>query len=479
VASRADPIPTSERWWPYLVFAAGGGWLLALASRTMDGGTWWPIALAPRLWRAGPTLRRDTVSPLPMRGAWSNTQWLTSELLRGVHDVGGYVGLNALAGVFAALVAVLLALASRAAGVGPLPAVATTALAMKLASPYVVAGQLVAELCAAALVVVLVRGRWWLAPLLLMAWANVHGSAAIGVGACLVTAAGACGRASPIPIPAPFARRRVRAAWCGACAAATLLNPLGWGIHTYLFHVRSTPHLSGLTATWSHPHLASARMCLIVVAAGLALVAAARARAWNLVALNVLLAAGAVDADRNVAWLAIIATPCVAASMSRIWVAADLVSRLRGMSETIGVPILGVALVIVGFVGPWQRSLDEAVLPQRLLARIPAHAAVFADTTVADQIVFRRQATVFLDDRFERFEARDSALYLKASDGVLDAVHGAVCGSGPRFGLVLADSYSQRGLLGRLNGGEIIGPHVRLRQLVHDRSWTLLAVACS
>ena len=105
------------------------------------------------------------------------------------------------------------------------------------------------------------RGRLWLLPLLMMAWVNLH----LGFLAGLGLAAAFCGIELLEMLFGGIRRRdaiqrlKRMLPWLGATAAATIVNPWGWGIYTALLrqnqvmaqHARYLTEWFGLRLNWA------------------------------------------------------------------------------------------------------------------------------------------------------------------------------------------------------------------------------------
>jgi hypothetical protein len=146
----------------------------------------------------------------------------------------------------------------------------------------------------------------WLVPLIMVAWANVHGSFFVGWAAL------------GLALLEDFLSRRrltlVLAVVTGLSVVATLLTPFGFDAWVYVMELSSNPVVSALVSEWQATDLGSVDGLLFYssVAAVLALLLyRGRVISW----LQVLWLAGFVllglRAVRGVVWWALAATPVV------------------------------------------------------------------------------------------------------------------------------------------------------------------------
>ena len=198
--------------------------------------TFWHLRAGADIWRTGQVPRVDHYSHTFAGAPWPDHEWLAQALMFLVYKAGGMPGLELGA---AALVLGAAALTWRLM-IGPL---ATRALLMTIGlllaqAAWVLRPLVLSEFLLALLLVLLVRERYRIIPLLFLFWANAHGG--VVLGGLVLAAAWAAAMLRWWRVGAETDRRRARiltpvVLLSGlACAAA----PLGFGI--YRFVIEST-----------------------------------------------------------------------------------------------------------------------------------------------------------------------------------------------------------------------------------------------
>ncbi|HEV2011539.1 MAG TPA: hypothetical protein VGS17_11000 [Candidatus Limnocylindria bacterium] len=228
---------------PLIVPALIGAFFGAVSTRLPvgDSDVFWHLALGHQVLR-GLIAVPDDLSWTAVGHAGASDQWLGQALWALAYDAGGWRGIVALRAVAVALlvgIVVYAALRERAAR--PLGAVLAALPAIALSRfVWTERPELFGFVCFALLVVLLRVARagsdrtlYWLPPLILV-WANLHGSFALGVGLVgLVAIEGAVAQPS---------RRRSYAVVAIGSLVATLLTPANIGTWTAPgFHLLHPP----------------------------------------------------------------------------------------------------------------------------------------------------------------------------------------------------------------------------------------------
>ena len=209
----------------YIVFLAGGNWLLT------DPDTFWQISVGQWIVEHHALPVVDMFS-LTMRGQpWTSTQWLAQVLYGEVYALWGWVGPVALASLsIAAAFALLAGFLQR--HLGGVPVAILTAASLVVAWPHLHARPHVLALSvmvawAGSLLASADRGR---APSLwvvawMTRWANLHGSFVFGLALIVPVACDAVINADP-----ETRRARIRQWSIFALAAfgASMITPYGW-----------------------------------------------------------------------------------------------------------------------------------------------------------------------------------------------------------------------------------------------------------
>ena len=207
----------------------------------------------------------------------SSDQWLGQALWRIAYDAGGWRAVVALRALtIALLVGVIAYTALRERPGRPLGAVIAALPAIALSRfVWTERPELFGFVCFALLIALLRAGRagsatalYWVPPLILL-WANLHGSFALGVVlVVLVAAEGAIAQPS---------RRRMYAAAAAGSVIATLLTPAGLGAWTAPgFHLLHPPRE---IQEWSVPDVTTLPGAIFAVALFATLIVALFARA--------------------------------------------------------------------------------------------------------------------------------------------------------------------------------------------------------
>lgn len=423
---------------PYVLLVAG--WLAALVI-PLVAGAFWPVSVARVVADAGSVrLMADPISPLPLRNAdWVVQPWLSSFIMRASWAIGGLAGLSVLSGVLAVLTMALLYRVARRFAPAYAAAVAV-AVVFPLLNPLVLQTQSFALLAAAGTVLALVSSRPWIAPVVVVLWANCHGSAIIGAGLCIAAALGML-RGVDRLVESGWVQRLVLAA---GGVAALVATPLGLGIIEYTQSIQSIPGLEALTPVWRPLELSSWRtivMLGILITVAIVrvpeLMARAHASPGEMAASRVrylsfwyrgapiLLLVGATlfaaTATRNVIWFALIALPELSSMLGSHWrlreLRPSLDSRLVAATLLIAsIPLL--AIMVPG--GPVQGRLMRTALPSdRIVSTLGAdeRTHTFASLEWANYLYLRTGSPVFADARLERYRGVDLRSYLAVTRG--------------------------------------------------------------
>ena len=228
---------------PFIVPVAIGAFFGAVSTRLPvgDSDVFWHLVLGRQVLR-GLIAVPDDLSWTAVGHVGSSDQWLGQALWALAADAGGWRGIVAMRGVaIALLVGIVVYAALRERPARPLGAVLAALPAIALSRfVWTERPELFGFICFALLIVLLRAARagsdralYWLPPLIIV-WANLHGSFALGVGLVgLVAIEGAI--AQP-------ARRRIYIVAALGSLVATLLTPAGIGAWTAPgFHLLHPP----------------------------------------------------------------------------------------------------------------------------------------------------------------------------------------------------------------------------------------------
>ena len=357
----------------------------------------------------------DTLTRWTLGRSWIDQQWAAHVLLYEVVAHAGLVVALALGVVCVVSALVIVAVAARKLGASS-PRTAVAMLVPLVAAPWMTqlrAQSLALPLFAGVYALLVLDARrpgrrvLWAIPLLVL-WANVHGSVALGAG--LVALRGVellLRRTAP-----------VRGAALVVCAPlAMLASPYGFRLVAYyrlmLFH----PPLASFVQEW-RPAYASITTAGFFVAAFLVCAAwGAHPRSispFEAVALAVLLLS-ALLAVRNAVWFAFAAAVALARLLDAVWpTRIDDSPSIRRMNRLVATAALSAVVVLA--------AVQAVRLPAALHRAFPASAAaavasaagrdgvVLADDAHADWLLWEQPSLagrVAYDVRFELFDRNE------------------------------------------------------------------------
>jgi hypothetical protein len=355
---------------------------------------------------------------------WLNQQWAAQVATALAWRLGGWDGVAFAWGSLIAITFFFVYRSMRAAGASP-----RTASLLTLGS-YLVGIELLGmrpqlfgiALFATTQWIVSTRAehprRLWLIPVLMLVWANVHGSfplAFLLLGFAWVREI----RSRPA-----LARRILGVA--AASVAATLVNPYGPRVWSYVIGLSTNGTISKYVAEWMPPSVRSPVGLLFF--GSLLIVAAFFARRRDAVDWTTLLelaafAALGFVAIRGVIWWALVAPVAVARVIGSE-------PRRERVTSPLNVAVVAAVALLLLVALPFRRGTNPAtgapdvltVAPQELVAtatsRIPPGSNVFASQVFASWMEFSAPTDrVLVDSRIELFPDALWQQYLAVSDG--------------------------------------------------------------
>ncbi len=285
-----------------------------------DSDVWWHLAIGRYILAHGiPAV--EPFSFLHAANPWVGQQWLYEVGLTRVVDLGGPGLASLLMGLVAsgALLIAALSIPPDRRPAGPVMAAALLLSALVAAQLVGVRGQVISLLGAALVLHILVRWRrgsaWILValPLLFAVWANIHAGFVVGLGIAVVAL---------LTVRGVDRKRRLQLlAAIVASALATLLNPAGPGLWSYVGATFTDPTITGVVTEWQSPDFHDVWLRLFEAEAILLVIAWVLAPRRDL--FDLVLAGGAfaasLQAQRNVSLFALIAAPQLAVYAADAW----------------------------------------------------------------------------------------------------------------------------------------------------------------
>jgi hypothetical protein len=374
----------------------------------------------------GELVRTDTFTFTALGAPWVDQQWGAQIILDLVYRAGGWAGLALLRAGLTGAIFLFVYLSCRAVG-----ATMRRSAWLTLASFLVAVGglslrpQLFAMvLFPAAVWLVAGRrahpGRLWIIPVLVVIWANVHGT--FFLGPVLLGLAWL----KDLHDGSPVARRTL--VMGAVSAAATLINPFGFRVWTYAIEISSNDVISRLITEWRPPtvrDVAGAVFFGSVLVVGAILARRDRPTPWpSLLALGVFFAIG-LFASRGIFWWAF-AAPAILAELLSDGPQAEAKPGRAAFNVAIAAGLVVLAVLFL----PWGRPLSRIGSDDTLLTEAPPGlTAAVREHLAPGERMFNAQRwgswfelaipqnRVFVDSRIELFPEAVWNDYSQISNG--------------------------------------------------------------
>lgn len=389
---------------------------------------WWHLGMGRAIAVAHAVPRSDAFSYTRFGSPYFDQPWLAQLCMYALHASGGLAGL--LACDFAIMLgaeALAVWAAMRRGASFALACLVQLALAPVAWRGWAMRPQAFAVPIFAAFVYVLAayrngaRAPLWLLPLLMLAWANLHGSFPLGLALILLT------------LGAAWLDHRVALRpllWTAlGCAAAPMANPRGPALVGYVRGLLDSSTVRAIAREWQPLTLADSEgryvTAILVGALLLGLWRRARLGDWLLVAPFALLALSAV---RNGIWLSLVLGPIAAGWLVR----SPTATTVRLPRYALALTALAASLLVTT---PWwkprlvpmpygalawhQRTPVAAVSWMAQTAREPRR--LFHGMGAGSYLIWARPSQrVFLDPRIELYPRAqwDDALSLRSGERV-------------------------------------------------------------
>ncbi|HXG75487.1 MAG TPA: hypothetical protein VNJ53_02865, partial [Gaiellaceae bacterium] len=357
---------------------------------------------------------RDEWTVYGRGSTWTDQQWLAQLLLYGVHALGGHALLSITTALVVVSAFAIAAAGARSLGAGP-RAIWVLFLPVLLAAPWAwsVRAQMVALPLYAAMVWLVAAqarrpsGRIWLALPLLVLWAQIHGSVALG--ALLVVLLGAY---ELVRTRGRSARRS--AALIALAPLAPLATPYGPVDTARYYHLLLVdPPFAGHVTEWmwSDP---DTNTIFFYVLAGLALLLAylgrRRLTPFDLAVLGLTLV-GAVTAIRGIVWFAMACMVLLPVAIGRALESRRPGEPRRRFNTLLAAGFAVALLAAAGSLFARERSWFEKYWPpepaQAVRAALRPEDRVFAPDRFSDWLLWQLpelRGRIAYDVRFELYD---------------------------------------------------------------------------
>ncbi len=420
----------------WLFVAGGDGWHALL----LDGDVGWHIRTGEYILDHHAVPKTDMFSFTRPGTPWFAWEWGSDVLLGAAHRMVGLKAVVLGAGIIIVLWPVTMLRQALWRGSNAWPALALTLLGTGAASIHFLARPHVFTLLFTTVSVWVIeadlrrpsRRVWWLVPLCAV-WTNLHGGFLVLLVLLAVASVGS--------VPAGWSAVRRYAVLAMACAAVSLLNPYGWGLHTHIVEYLRSDWIRNVVQEFRAPDFRSENLLQYeflllsgVIASGWLFMRRRFVNAlWILAFAH--LSLGSV---RHVPVFIAVATP-ILAEVATEWLSWLSGRSARGSSirilEGLGTEIVrgfrrtsiwGGAF-LAGFIlmaspGQWPRDFPEVHFPVKTVhayQSLLAHSRVLTDDQWADYLIYLSypDQRVFADGRSDFYGPEVGNDYIRTTQG--------------------------------------------------------------
>jgi hypothetical protein len=303
-------------------------------------------------------LRTDVFTLTAQGLPWLNQQWGAQIILAAVYGAGGWVALALFRAALVGVIFLFVFLTCRARGASPKLAAWLTLASFGLSAGGLALRPQLLGMALFAMTMWLVFDprrhprRIWLVPLVALAWANIHGTYFLAWVLLAISWLHERHERSP------DARRTL---WVlVASVAATLANPFGIRVWTYVIDLSTDPFVTRLVSEWRPPtirDLAGASFFIsAVLVAGLVARRPRRLPGPTLIALLAFFVIG-LQAVRGVFWWDLIAPALVVPLLPGMGVERE------ERPARVNTVMIGALLALIGAFLPWWRATTNGPSP--------------------------------------------------------------------------------------------------------------------
>jgi hypothetical protein len=304
---------------------------------------------------------------------WFDQQWGAQVALSAVFDGAGWTGLVLLRAVLVGLTFGCVFAVARLAGLGARNASLLTLASFAVAAPALALRPQLFGLALFALVLLVLALRSsrarivWLIPVIVLVWANVHGSFVLGP---LVV-----GLAWLADLRAGREPRYELLAVALVSVAAACVTPFGPSVWRYAVGLTADPSITGRISEWQRTlptDVAGLSFYVSAVAVALLVIRRRASVTWPTVVWLLVFAAIGIYAVRGIAWWALAAVPPAAVLLVVVGSGAPERIGTRAMQRANVAIVVLLAFVGVGLLPLWRPADPGTGTPAGLLTDAPS-----------------------------------------------------------------------------------------------------------
>jgi len=419
------------------------GWTALLA----DADVGWHIRTGEHILDHHRVPYQDLYSFSRPGAPWYAWEWLSDVIFGSLHRLAGLKGVVLTAGVVIALFATTLIRRMIWRGVNLLVGMLVALLGVGSSTVHFLARPHVFTLLLLSVSIWILEADrrrespriWWLVPIMLV-WTNLHGGFLVMIAALGVATVGEAIEGSLIR---DWGRSIRYAILTAACAAATLVNPYGYGLHRHVLEYLRSDWIRNVVQEFQSPSFRNESMLQFegLLFVGLMTAGALLRRRQVVEGLWILFFAYlSLSSVRHIPVFITVTAPLIAAEVTSWWkawttrasknspagildqMAADLAPGFRRSSAWPAMVVLALALTGAPF--HWPKDFPDEVFPVQMLRAHEAeilNARLFTTDQWADYLIYRHpEQKVFIDGRSDFYGPEIGNQYLGLMNGGWD-----------------------------------------------------------